>query len=146
MAPCNPSAELSDVSDGGSTDVGDAVGGDDAGLCGGSDGVVDTADEERPDLDTDIERTFDSRTEVPTCSNPHQIPHSRMLCRIPIFKSTSNPTVACCMVGPFPLVLFIFSVRRVVCVRPAVMSATMLDAVLELDVWGKERVEGGRRG
>ena len=29
----------------------------------------------------------------------------------------------------------------------AVMSdAAMLDAVLELDVWGKERVEGGRRG
>ena len=29
----------------------------------------------------------------------------------------------------------------------AVMSdAAMLDAVLELDVWGKERVESGRRG
>ena len=29
----------------------------------------------------------------------------------------------------------------------AVMSdAAMLDAVLELDVWGEERVEGGRRG
>ena len=29
----------------------------------------------------------------------------------------------------------------------AVMSdAAMLDAVLELDVWGKERVGGGRRG
>ena len=25
-------------------------------------------------------------------------------------------------------------------------DAAMLDAVLELDVWGKERVEGGRRG
>ena len=31
-------------------------------------------------------------------------------------------------------------------VRRAVMSdAAMLDAVLELDVWDKERVEGGRR-
>ena len=29
----------------------------------------------------------------------------------------------------------------------AVMAdAALLDAVLELDVWGKERVEGGRRG
>ena len=30
--------------------------------------------------------------------------------------------------------------------RGDVSDAAMLDAVLELDVWGKERVEGGRRG
>ena len=37
--------------------------------------------------------------------------------------------------------------RGAVVVFGAVMSdAAMLDAVLELDVWGEERIEGGRRG
>ena len=34
----------------------------------------------------------------------------------------------------------------VLSVRRGDGDATMLDAILELDVWGKERVEGGRRG
>ena len=52
-------------------------------------------------------------------------------------------------VGPFPLVLYIFlrvNVGSVRSVRRGDVDAAMLDAVLELDVWGKERVEGGRRG
>ena len=42
--------------------------------------------------------------------------------------------------------VLIFAVWTFNIVFGAVMSdAAMLDAVLELDVWGKERVEGGHR-